>query len=316
MEPGRPHVRTAHPLIFLVFNTGSGRRDRTAALAAIEHSLLACGRPYEMVKVRRGRELPAAAQRAAAKAASAGGVLAAAGGDGTLSSVAQAAFAADVPFGVIPLGTFNYFARDNRIPLEPAEAAALIARGIPQPVQVGLVNGRVFLVNASLGFYPRLLEDRETFKQQYGRMRWIALLAALWTVAARAQPRLVLRMAEAGEVRAVSASTLFVGNNPLQLARLGLRQARAVEAGELAAIRVRPSGAWGLLDLLLHGAVGRLGQAEGVEAFAFRRLEVALLHERGRPDTLKVATDGETQRLRLPLVFEVAPRPLRLVRPA
>lgn len=316
MEPGRPHVRAADPLIFVVFNTGSGRGDRAAALVAIEEGLRAAGRAYQVVKVARGRDLPAAAQRAAAMAASAGGILAAAGGDGTLSEVAQAAFAADLPFGVIPLGTFNYFARDNAIPLEPAGAAALLAQGTQRPVQVGLVNGRVFLVNASLGFYPRLLEDREAFKRQYGRTRWVALIAALWTIVTRAQPMLVLRMAEGGEVRTARASTLFVGNNPLQLARLGMREARAVEAGRLAAIHVRPTGAWGLLDLLLYGAVGRLGQAQGVDAFSFRRMEVAPLHERARPTTVKVATDGETRRVQLPLVFEVAQRPMRLVRPA
>lgn len=315
MEPGRPHVSAPDPLIFLVFNTGSGR-DRAQGLAAIEASLRACGRPYEVLKVARGRDLPAAAARAASLAAACGGLVAGAGGDGTLNTVAQAAFEADVAFGAVPLGTFNYFARDNGIPLDPAQAAALLASGVPQPVQVGLVNGRIFLVNASLGLYPLLLEDREAFKQQYGRTRWVALLAALWTLAVRAHPKIVVRIAAEGETRTVRVSTLFVGNNPLQLARLGMKEAQAVEAGKLAAIRVRPTGVWGLLDLMLYGAVGRLSQAQGVETFAFREMEVAPLREARRPVSIKVATDGESRRLSLPLVFRVAPRPLRLVRAA
>ena len=302
--------------VFVVLNTGSGRKDREAALAAIEHALGAAGAACQVIKVARGSELPASAARAAALAAERGGILAAAGGDGTLNGVAQAALEADVPFGVVPLGTFNYFARDNGIPLEAAEAAAVLATGREAPVQVGMVNGKVFLVNASLGLYPRLLEDREAFKQQYGRMRWVALLAALWTLLARTHPKLVLRITENGEVRTVRASTLFVGNNPLQLARLGIAEAQAVAAGLLAAIRVRPASAWGLLDMLLYGAVGRLGQAAGVEAFAFREMEVAPLRPRARPRFLKVATDGESVRLKLPLVFRVAPRALRLLRPA
>jgi diacylglycerol kinase family enzyme len=256
-----------------------------------------------------------AATRAAREAAEGGGVLVAAGGDGTLNRVAQAALEADVAFGVIPLGTFNYFARDNGIPLEPGAAAAALAAGTVQPVQVGLINDRVFLVNASLGLYPLLLEDREAFKQAYGRKRWVALLAALWTLAFRTQPKLAMRLATGGEMRTVRVSTLFVGNNPLQLARLGVRQAQAVEAGQLAAIRVRPASAWRLLDIFLHGAVGRLGAADGVEAFAFREMEVAPARPRRRPPLVKVATDGESARLRLPIVFRVAPRPLKLVRP-
>jgi diacylglycerol kinase family enzyme len=216
---------------------------------------------------------------------------------------------------VFPLGTFNYFARDNGIPLEPAAAAAALAAGTVQPVQLGLINDRVFLVNASLGLYPLLLEDREAFKQAYGRKRWVALLAALWTLVFRTQPKLELRIAAGGEARTVRVSTLFVGNNPLQLARLGVEHAQAVEAGQLAAIRVRPASAWRLLDIFLHGAVGRLGAADGVEAFAFREMEVAPARPRRRPPLVKVATDGESARLRLPIVFRVAPRPLKLVRP-
>jgi diacylglycerol kinase family enzyme len=302
--------------VVVVLNAGSGRRDRADALTEIERALRTAGMNYEVVKVARGGDVADAAARAAERAARSGGVLVAAGGDGTLNSVAQAALSADVAFGVVPLGTFNYFARDNGIPLDVAEAAAVLLSGVEQRVQVGLVNRRVFLVNASLGFYPQLLEDREAFKQQYGRTRWVALLAATWTLLSRTHPRLAVRIDAGGEERTVRVSTLFVGNNPLQLARLGIREAQAVEEGRLAAIRVRPTNAWGLLDLLLHGAVGRLGQAAGVEAFAFREMEVAPLRPRGSRRALKVAIDGESVRLRMPLLFCAAPNRLRLVRPA
>jgi diacylglycerol kinase family enzyme len=309
----------AAPPIFLVLNVGGGRRDGNEARAIVRQVLREKGRAHEILEVRRGRDTPSAAAEAARRAAASGGVLAAAGGDGTLNAVAQAAFDADVVFGVVPLGTFNYFARVNRIPLDPAEAAAVLCGGVVQPVQVGLVNGRLFLVNASLGFYPQLLEDRESFKERYGRTRWVAMLAALWTLLSRTQPRLVVRMVAKGEERTVRVSTLFVGNNPLQLARLGIAQAQAVEEGCLAAIRVRPTSAWMLLDILLHGAIGRLGEAQGVEAFAFREMEVGqlrgVLRLRRREAYLKVAADGENLRMKLPLVFGVAPRPLRLLRP-
>ena len=301
--------------IFLVYNSRAGRREGAEVLEVIERALREAGRSYEVLRLARGRETDAAAARAARDAASSGGIVAAAGGDGTLNSVARAAFEADVAFGAVPLGTFNYFARENSIPLEPAEAAALLARGEPQPVQAGLVNDHLFLVNASLGVYPVLLEDREAFKAQYGRTRWVALLAALSTLLTRTHPRIVLRIRAGGEERTVRASTLFVGNNPLQLERLGIPEAQAVEAGQLAAIRVRPSNAWGLLKVLLHGTVGRLGASAGVEAFAFREMEVAPLVSGRRAPMIKVATDGENRRMSLPLVFRVAPRPLRLIRP-
>jgi diacylglycerol kinase family enzyme len=302
----RPHGK-----IFMLFNAHSGPRERTYVLPEIEAALNASGRNYEILDLRKDRT---AVVRAAREAAASGGIVAAAGGDGTMSTVAQAAFDADAAFGAVPLGTFNYFARHNGIPLEPAAAARALAGGEERPVQVGLVNGRVFLVSASLGLYPMLLEEREAFKKQYGRTRWVALIAALWTILTRTHPRIVVRIRTDGAVREVRATTLFVGNNPLQLGRLGIDEAQAVEAGQLAAIRVRPASVWGLMSVLAHGAVGRLAGANEVEVSPFREMEVAPVRPKRRATFLKVATDGERVRMKLPLLFQVAPRPLRLVR--
>lgn len=302
--------------VFVAYNPRSGSQAEADPLAAIERALRQAGAEYEIVPVGGGTDLARPAAEAARRAAGCNGILAAAGGDGTLSGVAHAAWEAGCAFGAIPLGTFNYFAREHGLPLDPGAAAQALAEGVERPIQVGLLNGRVFLVNASLGFYPQLLEDREAFKAQYGRTRWVAMLAALWTLFARTQPKLVLRISSGEEeARTVRVSTLFVGNNPLQLARLGIAHAQAPEEGRLAAIRVRPASPWRLLDILLHGAVGRLGAADGVEAFSFRSLEVAPLRPRRRARNVKVAADGERLRLPLPLQFRVAPRPLRLVAP-
>lgn len=301
--------------LFIVFNTASGRRDRQAVLRALEYELAAAGRTFEVLKVARGADLPAAAARAVELAARAGGAVVAAGGDGTVNGVAQAVLPAGVPFGVVPLGTFNYFARAHGIPLETAQAARLLAAGSMRPVQAGLVNGRAFLVNASLGFYPLLLEDREAFKRQYGRTRWVALASAVVSLMLRRQPRLLLKIERADERRIFSASTLFVGNNLLQLERVGIPQANAVAQGQLAAVCVESQSAAALLALALRGAAGRLGSAASVESFSFLEMEVTMPARGGRPAAVKVATDGESARMSAPLVFRVAPEPLHLLCP-
>jgi diacylglycerol kinase family enzyme len=56
---------------------------------------------------------------------------------------------------VLPQGTFNYFSRTHGIPLDTTDATRALLAGMIRPVQVGLLNDRVFLVNASLGLYPR-----------------------------------------------------------------------------------------------------------------------------------------------------------------
>ena len=300
--------------VFVVFNMGAGRRDRRRALGLTEKTLRAADRPFEILSVSRGRDLPDVAARAVSLASRAGGIVAAAGGDGTLNGVVQAVLPAQIPFGVLPFGTFNYFARANGIPLDTAEALQVLLESAERSVQVGVVNDRLFLVNASLGFYPLLLEDRESFKRQYGRTRWTALASGLWSLVVRGQPQLLIRMEQGGESRVARASTLFVGNNVLQLERLGLAEAQLIEQGRLAGITVHPQGRWRLLGLALRGAAGRLDCAGSIDSFSFREMEVAFV--KGRRTAVKIATDGESTHMALPLVFRVAPTSLRLVCPA
>jgi diacylglycerol kinase family enzyme len=250
------------------------------------------------------------AQRAVEQAQQQQGVVVA-GGDGTINAVAQVVLTSGRPFGVLPQGTFNYFSRTHGIPLDTAAATRALLDAVVQPVQVGLLNDRVFLVNASLGLYPKLLEEREAYKQQFGRHRLVAVWAGVVTLQ-RAQRPLRLRLEHAGEVRVMRTSTLVVGNNPLQLQQLGLPEARAVQQGQLAAIAVRPVGPLAMVGLLLRGALGRLGDADHVVNFACERL-TAWPYGRRR---LKVAMDGEVAWLDAPLVFRVAPHPLPLLVPA
>lgn len=306
-----PHADRDTPL-FIVLNAGSGRRDVDAARDTIARVLDAAGRRHEIEMVRRGADIPAAATRAAARARAEGGAVVAAGGDGTLNAVAQAAHAAGCPMGVVPQGTFNYFSRTHGIPLETEAATQALLSARPTPVQVGEVNGRLFLVNASLGLYPELLEDREKFKSRFGRNRLIALVAALVTVL-REHGQLRLRIEEAGQVREVRTPTLFVGNNRLQLQQVGLPQARAIERGRVAGVMLEPVGTLALLRLLLRGALGSLDEDDRVQSFAFGRMTVSPGRRLGAR-RYKVAADGEVSWLRSPLTFGVCDEPLYLLK--
>ena len=296
--------------LFIVFNPGAGSRDAAATEATVRGILEQAGRPHAIWRVETPRQLPMLAQRAVDCARQQQGAVVAAGGDGTINTVAQAALNSGRPFGVLPQGTFNYFSRAHGIPLDTAEATRALLGGMVQRVQVGLINDRVFLVNASLGLYPKLLEDREAYKQQFGRRRLVALWAGVVTLLREHRP-LRLRLEHAGKVRVLRTSTLVVGNNPLQLQQLGLPEAHAVQQGQLVAIAVRPIGPLSMCWLLLRGALGQLGDAANVVNFAFERLTVRPYGRR----RIKVAMDGEVDWLDTPLVFQVAPHPLQLLVP-
>ncbi|TEA79907.1 diacylglycerol/lipid kinase family protein [Allopusillimonas ginsengisoli] len=304
------------PLCF-VLNGGSGRRDADAARDAIESAMRAAARRYHLFIIEDIDDLTATIQQAVDAAESENGAVVAVGGDGTINAVATAALGRRCCFGAIPQGTFNYFGRSLGIPEDIDAALQDLLHGQVTPVQVGLVNDRVFLVNASVGLYPQLLEDREAFKQRYGRSRFVALWSALVT-ACGDHRYLNLVLEQGSEQSELRTTTLFIGNNRLQLEQVGVEQAESVTQGQLAAIAVKPVGTLAMLWLAARGALGKLGEAENVTGFSFRSLSVSprglLRGNKHRKHRIKVAVDGEVMWLDTPLAFRVAPEPLQLIR--
>ena len=132
----------------------------------------------------------------------------------------------------------------------------------------------------------------------------------------RAQRRLHLHIEMGDTVRDVQTLTLFIGNNRLQLDQFGADPADTLVGtpghGSMAALMLRPIGTWSLFGLLMRGLIGRLGDAENIDSFSFRRLTV----RPRRVKRIKTAIDGEIQWMSTPLVFEVAPEALLLMVPA
>lgn len=300
---------TGHEPLFIVLNTGSGRGDAQALQDIIRRVLDEAGRRFRLMPVDDPSRLVATAREAVALAREAGGIVVAAGGDGTLNAVAGQVLGQGVPFGILPQGTFNYFGRRYGISQDTEAALRGLLGGELRPVQVGLLNGRLFLVNASLGLYPQLLEDREAYKQRFGRSRLVALWSGLVTLM-RAPRQLSLRLDYEGRVRDLRSPTLVVGNNRLQLEHIGIDPAE-LDRGHLVAMAARPVGTLALYGLLLRGLFSRLGEAEHVVSFAFDRLMVSI---RGRR-RVKVAMDGEISWMDTPLEFKVSDTPLPLVVP-
>jgi len=307
LAPGAP--------FFVVMNAGSGRKQVDETRAVLERHLGGAGRRFDLSVVTDPRELAATARKAAERARADDGVLVGAGGDGTLCTVAEAALTAGVPFAVLPRGTFNYFSRDHGIPADLDASTKLLLEARAYPVQVGYVNDRMFIVNASLGLYPKLLEDRETYKQQFGRSRLVAMWSALFTLLRRHR-HLHLHIEHEGRTREVRSSTLFVGNNRLQLEQIGMAEAKAVEYGLLVAIAPRPVGRLAHLILTVRGAAGRLSDSDHVMSFTFDRITVARpTRPNDKRRRIKIATDGEIAWLDLPLEFRVSEKPLLLLKP-
>ena len=232
------------------------------------------------------------------------------GGDGTLSSAAEVLVGGPTPLGILPLGTKNHFARDLGLPLDIEAAAGVIAAGRVRRVDVGEVNGRVFLNNCSLGVYPDLVRDRETQKTRDDRGRGAATLRASWNALRRFRVRTVTLRVD-GRVWRVTTPLVFVGNNRYETALPALGRRNALEDGQLWLYVARDVSRLGIVRLGARMLLGRLERARDFEALAATELEL-----RTRRRHLRLAVDGEVLPMVSPVRWRARPEALAVLAPA
>jgi diacylglycerol kinase family enzyme len=237
-------------------------------------------------------------------------IIVVAGGDGTVSLVADACAHHKVPMGIIPLGTFNYFARNMNIPLDFSEAIQTILNGTVQLTSIGKVNDYVFLNNASIGLYTKLIALREQDKARYGRRRIVAVLSALKSFLLH-QKKLIIQITSAETKVTLKTTLLFVGVNSLQLAVFGLKSAQDVDKGFLGIVLLKPLSRLGMIVFILKGALKMLDFEKKLIQHRATAFEV----QKHRSGPLKIVVDGEIVETTSPLQFTILPDVLSVLVP-
>jgi YegS/Rv2252/BmrU family lipid kinase len=104
------------------------------------------------------------------------------GGDGTFNEVINGTIGHDPPLGLIPLGTANVLARELRIPLDPVQAAHVIARGKTRTIDAGRADSRYFFLMAGIGFDAEVVRIMESNRRGGISMASYALpiLKGIW----------------------------------------------------------------------------------------------------------------------------------------
>ena len=293
------------PDVCIILNLGSGRKRRETR-DRIEAAIGRHPGRFVLRTVSGGGSLGA---EIAGATAAGFGTLVAAGGDGTIGAVATAALREGRTLGVLPMGTFNFFARGLGLPDDLDEAIGVIAAGRTRAVSVGEVNGKLFLNNASLGLYPAILAQREGIYRRWGRSR----LAAHWSVLATfAQFHRPLSLRVTVDGREVSGRTplAFVARSAFQLETYGLDGAEHVRAGRFALFLAPDTGRWGLLRLAIRLARHSMERGRDFDLFTGERIVI----ETERRHRL-VARDGERERMRSPFRFRILRDALRVIAP-
>src|SRR3954447_17194811 len=193
----------------------------------IQELFAAQGTKVRLERVRHGGDLSARARQAASR----GDTLVAAGGDGTVNAVAAVAVETGATLGVVPSGTLNHFAKYLRIPLDPAAAVETVVAGHVQMVDVGEVNGRIFVNNSSLGIYPRMVWERDA-EQRRGRRKAVAFAIAMlrtWRNYRTIAGQLLID----GAAHVVRTPFIFIGNNQYVAEGFNLGARTSLDEGRL-----------------------------------------------------------------------------------
>ncbi len=227
------------------------------------------------------------------------------GGDGTLNAAAPALVETSLPFGVIPLGTANDFARTIGIPTDPRKAAELIAAGNLKWIDLGEVNGKLFFNVASIGFSAELAHELTV----EAKRRWGTLGYAIVATRILTRSRLFTAFVDHdGTSERIRTMQVSVGNGRHYGGGMTVQETATPDDGKLDFYSLEVDHWWRLLALLPSLRKGTHGSWDDVRAF--RTTEVTVHTVKRRP----VNTDGELS-THTPAHFRIRPKALRVLAP-
>ncbi|PTR26532.1 diacylglycerol kinase family enzyme [Rhodococcus sp. OK519] len=284
--PARPPRRP-----FLVMNPHSG--GGKVAKFDLHRKAEALGAEVVLLDGPETIDVVALARDAVARGADLLGV---AGGDGTQALVAAVAAEHGLPFLVISAGTRNHFALDLGLDRDdPATCLGALRDGVDVWVDLGMMNDRPFVNNASFGVYAELVQSPAYRDDKTGTV--LQMLPDL--LGAQRDSGLVVTI-DGVTVRGPQA--VLVSNGPYRTSDLvGLGRRERLDAGVLGVVTVSVNSA--------RQAVGLLqgGHARGLTTS--RTTEVVV--DSVRP-LIPVGVDGESLMVETPVRCTVMPAALRV----
>lgn len=289
----------------LILNHRAGKKDAAEQVDKISAALAPRVGTLTLRRIRDGRDIAQAARNAVADGAD---IVAGLGGDGTQAAIAGALVNSGAAMAVLPGGTFNYFARE--LGLETLDQAlAAVVDGTVITRDVGQVNDRIFLNNASIGLYPHILRNREDVYRRWGRSR----IAAYWSVLLglrdmRRPMRLTVNLR--GETRHFVTPMAFVARSAFQLDTLGLTGAEAVRQGQFALFLARGQSRIDIATAALRLALGLTARGTDFDMVLADGFQIETDARQKR-----VALDGEQDKMTVPLRMQVLSGALRVFAP-
>ena len=282
----------------MFINVSSGPRFLHGELPALEDAARTAG--LEVIHLARNLDVPGIVRDHMRRGR---GLFVAAGGDGTINSVIQALVNSDAVLGVIPIGTFNHFARDLGLPLDWRKALEVAISGTTRQVDAARVNDRFYVNNVSMGLYPELVARREEKGREYPR--WKARLYAI-IVTLQKYPHVSLTVETEHHQEVIRTHVLMISNNSYDLSRIGIQAPReTLEGGRLTIYWLPHLPRLALMRFIAHYLAGRVKETPGFRSFRTMRAKMQSSRKH-----LQLGIDGEVFTMDTPLIITIVPQSL------
>jgi diacylglycerol kinase family enzyme len=284
----------------VIINHSSGPRDKRKELEHLTELFKSKSIKASILPAQSGEELVEITYRVIHEGYD---MVVAGGGDGTVNTIAS----------ILPLGTLNHFAKDLKIPLDLEQAVDNLISGSIVSVDVGEVNGYIFVNNSGIGLYPHLVRHREWYRRR-GWSKGIAFFWALLKVFHR-YPFFNVRLIADDKEFLRTTPFVFVGNNEYEIESLQLGSRRCLNAGYLCLYVTHQTGRLGLIRLALSLLLGRLRQENNLDKLLVREVWIGTKRRRRRRKYLHVSVDGEVILMEMPLHYQIRPCALQVMVP-
>ena len=191
----------------LIVNPGAGKR--TAGPRDLDDSIaILRDAGFALDRVETGSESPTAGDLARRALADGYEACVTAGGDGTVQPVAAALAGTNLVLGILPFGTHMNVAHGLGIPLQPLDAARVIARKRVRPCDAGVVHGRMFFETAGVGLDAELAGAARHVE----RGRWRHAVARVWRYATQGTHRVHITIS--GNTHSHRVMQILILNSP------------------------------------------------------------------------------------------------------
>ncbi len=237
-------------------------------------------------------------------------VVVSAGGDGTVTAVAAALVGSGRVLAILPLGTANLLARDLGLPLAVTDAVAQLPAMQPLTIDVGEVNGSIFLHKVVIGLIPGVAAGRERLRGKRGLWPFLGFLRYFMRRLRRARRIAVEITPEKGRRRIRRVKAVAVASNEYDEGFGRFFSRERLDRGTLTLYTLREIG---VLDVLRLTAGMVVGRWRSHAALSIQPVKAVAIRSRRR--RLMAMVDGEVRRLETPLAFRIRPRALAILAP-